>query len=72
MVSEAHTARIKRYIDETKGKIVFGGAADAEKRYVAPTVVRDVPADDSLMEEFVVSRYAVQRGASTLTNGHMF
>ena len=45
--------RLKRYIDETKGKIVFGGQADVEKKYVAPTVVKDVPLDDALMEEYV-------------------
>ncbi|KAJ3558601.1 hypothetical protein NM688_g822 [Phlebia brevispora] len=51
IVSEAHTKRIKRYIDETKGKVVVGGQADVEKRYIAPTIVKDVPLDDSLMED---------------------
>ncbi|KAI0648695.1 aldehyde dehydrogenase [Trametes meyenii] len=51
IVSEAHTTRIKRLVDETKGKVILGGQADVSKRYIAPTVVRDVPADDSLMSE---------------------
>ncbi|OSC99242.1 NAD-aldehyde dehydrogenase [Trametes coccinea BRFM310] len=51
MVSEAHAARIKRLIDETKGTVVFGGDADIPERYVGPTVVKDVKPDDVLMSE---------------------
>ncbi|TFK87170.1 aldehyde dehydrogenase [Polyporus arcularius HHB13444] len=51
VVTTAHTQRIKKRLDETKGKIVLGGATDVEKRYIAPTVVRDVPVDDSLLTE---------------------
>lgn len=51
IVSQAHTTRIKRLIDGTRGTIVVGGAVDVEKRYVAPTVIRDVPVDDTTMEE---------------------
>ncbi|KAF7789724.1 hypothetical protein EIP86_000670 [Pleurotus ostreatoroseus] len=54
IVSEAHTMRIKRYLDDTKGKVVLGGQVDIQKKYVAPTVVRDVPVNDSLMEEYVL------------------
>ena len=45
----------KRLIDTTKGTIVLGGGADVEKRYIAPTVVRDVKADDSLLSECVIA-----------------
>ena len=51
IVSTAHAERIKRYIDESKGTIVFGGDSDTEKRYIAPTLVKDVKGDDTLMEE---------------------
>ncbi|KAI9001464.1 aldehyde dehydrogenase [Trametes punicea] len=51
IVSVAHATRIKSLIDETKGKVVLGGGADLSKRYIAPTVVRDVSADDPLMGE---------------------
>lgn len=51
IVSSAHAARIKRLIDETKGKVVFGGDTDVSQRYIAPTVVRDVRQDDPLMGE---------------------
>ena len=48
---ESHAQRIKNLLDNTKGKIVFGGEVDVEKKYVAPTLVRDVSGDDSLMSE---------------------
>ncbi|EKM57674.1 uncharacterized protein PHACADRAFT_251452 [Phanerochaete carnosa HHB-10118-sp] len=51
IVSQAHTTRIKRLIDGTKGTVVVGGTVDVEKRYIAPTIIRDVPVDDSTMDE---------------------
>ncbi|OBZ72513.1 Aldehyde dehydrogenase family 3 member H1 [Grifola frondosa] len=51
IVTEAHTNRIKRLLDETKGTVVFGGEVDVSKKYIAPTLVKDVAADDSLMSE---------------------
>ncbi|KAL7284873.1 hypothetical protein ACG7TL_002186 [Trametes sanguinea] len=53
IVNEAHAARIKQIIDETKGTIVLGGDADVSKRYIAPTVVRDVAFDDPLFKDEV-------------------
>ena len=53
IVTEAHTARIKRYIDNTRGTVVFGGQANVEKRWVAPTVICDVSGDDATMQEYV-------------------
>ena len=55
IVSTAHAARIKKLIDETKGTIVVGGQADVEKRFIAPTIVRDVKEGDSLLGECVLS-----------------
>ncbi|KAI0346649.1 aldehyde dehydrogenase [Trametopsis cervina] len=49
LVSQAHAERVKGYLDASKGTVVLGGATDVEKRYVAPTVLRDVPLDDSTM-----------------------
>ena len=51
IIGESHAQRIKNLLDNTKGKIVFGGQADVAKRYVAPTLVKDVSGDDSLMSE---------------------
>ena len=50
----AHTQLIKAMLDGTRGTVVLGGGADVEKRYIAPTVVRDVPVEDSLLGECVV------------------
>lgn len=67
LVSEAHASRVKRYIDETKGTVVLGGQTDVEKKYIAPTVVKDVPFEDALMEEYVVLRGSSD---TELTNTH--
>ncbi len=53
IVSQKHAARIKGLLDATKGTIILGGQVDVEKRFVAPTIVNNVPADDSLMSESV-------------------
>lgn len=47
----SHAQRIKNLFDNTKGKIVFGGEVDVAKKNVAPTLVRNVSGDDSLMRE---------------------
>ena len=51
IISESQTQRIKGLIENTNGTIVIGGAVDVGKRYVEPTVVRDVRKDDALMSE---------------------
>ncbi|CAL1698986.1 unnamed protein product [Somion occarium] len=51
IISPQHAARIKKLVDETKGNIITGGEVDVDQRYVAPTIVRDVANDDSLMSE---------------------
>ena len=43
--------RVKKLLDNTKGTIVLGGDTDRETKYVAPTIVRNVSSDDSLMSE---------------------
>ncbi|KAI0709501.1 aldehyde dehydrogenase [Earliella scabrosa] len=43
--------RIKDMLESTQGTIVIGGECDVENRYVAPTVVVDVPDDDRLVTE---------------------
>ncbi|KAF8156031.1 NAD-aldehyde dehydrogenase [Crassisporium funariophilum] len=44
-------ARISGMLEKTKGKVVIGGEVDRESKFIAPTVVQDVKADDSLMSE---------------------
>lgn len=38
-------------LDDTKGQIVIGGECDASQRFIAPTIVRDVSPEDSLMSQ---------------------
>jgi acyl-CoA reductase-like NAD-dependent aldehyde dehydrogenase len=45
--------RVKGLLDNTKGKVVLGGQTDEATKYIAPTVVKDVSGDDSLMSECV-------------------
>ncbi|OSC96948.1 aldehyde dehydrogenase [Trametes coccinea BRFM310] len=52
IVTEAHAARIKNLIEQTRGTIEFGGDVDIAEKYVSPTVVSNVRADDPLMEIF--------------------
>ncbi|KDQ58413.1 hypothetical protein JAAARDRAFT_128720, partial [Jaapia argillacea MUCL 33604] len=53
IITVNHAERIKRLLDSSKGTIVVGGPGecDASKKYIAPTIVKDVGADDSLMSE---------------------
>ncbi|KAI0763354.1 aldehyde dehydrogenase [Trametes elegans] len=51
IVTEAHTERIGKLINQTRGTIAFGGEIDIPERYVAPTVVSNVHPDDPLMVE---------------------
>ncbi|THH11556.1 hypothetical protein EW145_g586 [Phellinidium pouzarii] len=49
--SEMHFKRIKALLEGTRGVVVSGGETDEAQFFIAPTVVRDVPQDDSLMSE---------------------
>ncbi|CAN6628898.1 fatty aldehyde dehydrogenase Hfd1p [Trichomonascus vanleenenianus] len=44
----------QRFVDligNTRGNVVVGGQSDPETRYIAPTIVTNVPADDPLMDD---------------------
>lgn len=49
MVNDKHFQRVKRYLAE--GKVLFGGQADAAGRYIAPTVLTDLPMESMVMQE---------------------
>ncbi|KZT04151.1 NAD-dependent aldehyde dehydrogenase [Laetiporus sulphureus 93-53] len=51
IVNERHMVRLKGLLDATKGTVVFGGEVDMAEKYIAPTLVKDVKGDDSLMSE---------------------
>ncbi|CAE6399374.1 unnamed protein product [Rhizoctonia solani] len=52
IISTGHWDRIKGMLDGTNGKVVLGGGTDADRdsKFIAPTVVKDVGADDVLMK----------------------
>jgi len=54
MVNDRHFQRVKGYLDDavSKGaKIFTGGKLDATARFIAPTVVTDVPEGSQLLQE---------------------
>ena len=40
-----------RLLSRSRGRVVMGGESEVSQRYIAPTVVAGVTAEDSLMEE---------------------
>ena len=51
IVSPRHYQRLSRLLLGSKGDIAFGGDKDEETKYIGPTLVENVTADDSLMSE---------------------
>lgn len=54
MIHRRHAERVAQLIDEavqSGSQIVCGGASDADSRYVAPTLLRDVPPDAKIRRE---------------------
>lgn len=49
IVNERHARRVAGYLGA--GRVAFGGEVDLEQRYVAPTVLLDVPADAPVMTD---------------------
>lgn len=51
IISKPHFDRIKGLLDRTSGTIAFGGETDESRLFIAPTVIKGVKGDDSLMSE---------------------
>jgi aldehyde dehydrogenase (NAD+) len=51
IVNDHHFTRLESLLKETKGSIVVGGETDRDSRYVAPSVIATVDAQDPLMQE---------------------
>jgi aldehyde dehydrogenase (NAD+) len=49
LVNDKHFNRVKRYLSD--GTVRVGGQHDAAERYIAPTVLTDVPLDSPVMHE---------------------
>lgn len=43
--------RLRSMLEGTKGKVVIGGETDRDDRYIAPTIITNVPVYDSVMKE---------------------
>lgn len=54
LVTPQATNRVAGLLEKTKGTVVFGGEVDKDNKYIAPTLVKDVQHDDSLMSEYVL------------------
>jgi aldehyde dehydrogenase (NAD+) len=53
IITERHFDRIHKMLSDTKGQIVLGGETKRESKYIAPTIVRDVTNEDSLLSACV-------------------
>ncbi|KAK4536537.1 hypothetical protein CDCA_CDCA08G2562 [Cyanidium caldarium] len=51
IVSTSHVRRVAQLLKETGGTVVHGGECLEAQRYVQPTIVSNVSADDALMQE---------------------
>lgn len=51
IINEKHMIRLSNILECDKDKIVFGGDIDFEKRYISPTILKDVTTDDKVMSE---------------------
>ncbi len=54
IVDDHHTARVKRLLDDACAKgarVAFGGEVREDQRYIAPTLLEQVPASAAVMQE---------------------
>ena len=51
IINDRHMNRLNSILERDKNKITFGGEVDFEKRYISPTIIRDVTLEDAVMNE---------------------
>ena len=51
IINNRHMNRLNAILEHDKNKITFGGEVDFEKRYISPTIIRDVTLEDAVMNE---------------------
>lgn len=51
IINERHMDRLSNILNNDKEKIVFGGNIDLEKKYISPTILKDVTLEDMVMSE---------------------
>ncbi|ODQ64555.1 aldehyde dehydrogenase [Nadsonia fulvescens var. elongata DSM 6958] len=78
IASTRHYNRLKSLMDKTKGDIVIGGEGwDEAAKFVPPTIIDNVQADDSLMQDELfgpilpfITITSIQEGIDILTKNH--
>ena len=53
VVNNRHFDRLQKLLDGTEGEVVVGGETNAATKYISPTIVKNVPMNDPLMEGYV-------------------
>ena len=69
VIDEAHLDRFTRQLEEARSRgarLVAGGDVDPEHRYLAPTILTDVPDDAALMQEEIFGPILPVRGIRDL------
>ncbi|KAA1471289.1 aldehyde dehydrogenase [Dentipellis sp. KUC8613] len=51
LISPAHFQRVKGILDTTRGKVVYGGKTDESQKFIEPTIILDVKADDPTLAD---------------------
>ena len=51
IINERHMDRLSNILNHDKEKIVFGGNIDLEKKYISPTILKDVTLEDMVMSD---------------------
>nr|XP_026492841.1 aldehyde dehydrogenase, dimeric NADP-preferring isoform X2 [Vanessa tameamea] len=51
IINNRHFSRLQALVDASKDKIAVGGRYDAQDRFVAPTIVKNVTTSDKIMED---------------------
>ena len=64
IVNEPHFHRIEKYLHQ--GTIAIGGVTDTDTRYIAPTVITGVTADDAVMHDEIFG----DRKSTRLNSSH--
>lgn len=69
IVSTRHWSRLMGMLGKTKARVVLGGESDEAEKYIAPTVLVDVPEDDVLMQEEIFGPILPLLAVETLEEG---
>lgn len=69
IVNEGHFQRLKSMLDNSRGKILLGGAMDAKERFIEPTVVQVDSVEDSLCTQDSLELWPFRSHSSRRASG---